>query len=178
VSLILLSSFDVANVVVNADTAFIQIQSQAISALVTQSDLGMTFTLTPADDTIAVSQGADEVYQIAAFDSSKQPVDLTGAKGFFTVKKQWRDATAVILKRTSNAGGDDSQFIVLPQIGATKGLARFFVAAADTESFSADEVDNANNYVYDIWLVLASGKHKTVRQIRRFEILQSVSTIL
>lgn len=173
-SIIIFSLLD-TKVQVNADTAFITFQAQAASALVTQSDFGMTFTLTPSDDTIAISQGADEIYQIAAFDSFNQPADLTGAMGFFTVKKLPHDTTAVIAKRTTNAGGNDSQFVLLPQVGATKGLARFYIASADTEPFTADVVDEANNYVYDIWFVLASGKHKVVRKLKRFEILASAT---
>jgi len=171
----LISESGAAPITVAADTAFIQLQTQSSGALATQSDLGMVFTLEPMDDTIVISQGADETYQITAVDLSAQPVDLTGAMGFFTVKKHWRDIAPLIMKRTLNAGGADGQFIILPQSGATKGKARFFISSIDTSLISADDVDEANNYVYDVWLILASGVHKVVRKIKRFEIFQSVT---
>lgn len=127
--------------------------------------------------TICVVQGEDETFEITVLNAASTAYDLTAVKIYFTVKKDWRDDTAVISKATVNAGGSDSQILVLPQSGATKGKAQIYLVPADTDGLTDDDVDNANHWVYDIWLVTVAGKHKAIRRANKFEILPRVTVL-
>lgn len=127
-------------------------------------------------DTIEITVGEDATFTITAFDAQKNRFDLTNAKIFFSVKKAWRDATPVIAKATLNAGGSDTQILVLTQTGTTKGQAQIFIVPSDTTVFTADEVDGSQ-WVYDVWLVTAAGKHKVVRKLRPFVLKPRVTEV-
>jgi len=83
------------------------------------------------------------------------PVNLTGAKIWFTVKSRSTDtdASALILKKNVAAGGDNSQIKIT--VGA-EGKAEIYIVPADTTAL------NPGTYLYDIQITLASGKTYTV----------------
>jgi len=61
------------------------------------------------------------------------PVDLTGAKVWFTVKNRVEDPAALISKRNVAAGGVDNQVLVVtPQVGIAVGQFRVLIDVADT----------------------------------------------
>lgn len=61
------------------------------------------------------------------------PVDLTGAKVWFTIKNRVEDAAALVSKRNAAAGGVDNQvLIVVPQAGIALGQFRVLIDVADT----------------------------------------------
>jgi len=123
-----------------------------------------------------IVQGEDATIEVVAKVGSVL-YDLTGVKAFFTVKKNWKDRTALIAKMTTNAGGSDSQILVLPQIGLTKGKLQIYVAAADTAVLTDDEIDSSRDYVYDIWLITVAGNHKVVRRMCGFQIAPRVTIL-
>lgn len=103
---------------------------------------------------------------------TKQPVDLTGAKVWFSVKNRLEDPDAVIRKRTQNAGGSDVEVLVsAPQSGATLGQAQIFLAPPDTAG-----LDPRASYVCDAWVEFPSGKRYQVVKNRGFVIDPSVTT--
>lgn len=89
------------------------------------------------------------------YESTGDPVDLTGSKLWFTVKTKTTDADteALIMKRNTLAGGGDTEFKILD---ATGGLAEVYLVPADTE-----EMD-PGIYTYDIQTILANGKTYTI----------------
>lgn len=63
------------------------------------------------------------------------PVDLTGAKVWFTTKNRVEDASALFSKKNVAAGGVDNQvLVVVPQTGITLGQFRVRLDPADTSS--------------------------------------------
>jgi len=77
---------------------------------------------------------------IAGVDSpgSGVPVDLTGAKVWFTIKNRVEDAGAIAAKRNVAAGGVDNQILVAtPQTGVSVGQFRVLLDPADTTPLEA-----------------------------------------
>lgn len=126
---------------------------------------------------LTVVQGEDETFEIAVTDANDLAYDLTGAKIYFTVRKTWKSATAIIEKKTLNAGGTDAQILMMtPQTGATKGKAQIYIIPADTTVLTNDEVDEGT-YVYDVWIVTAAGKRKVVRSTQTFVVEPRITTV-
>lgn len=68
------------------------------------------------------------------------PVDLTGAKVWFTVKNRIEDPGAVVSKRNVAAGGVDNQVLVVaPQTGVSLGQFRVRIDVADTSALDPVE---------------------------------------
>lgn len=64
------------------------------------------------------------------------PVDLTGAKVWFTIKNRVEDVGALVTKRNAAAGGVDNQVLVVaPQVGIVVGYFRVLLDVADTTPF-------------------------------------------
>lgn len=97
------------------------------------------------DRTLSVSVNTDD----------GTPVDLTGAKLWFTVKERSSDTDlqALISKKNLEAGGSDTQIKV---ISASTGKAEIYIVPADTLSV------NPGTYLYDIQVTLANTKTYTI----------------
>lgn len=122
--------------------------------------------------TITVVRGANKTLLMTVRDSNKQPVDLTGAKVWFTVKNRIEDVAACISKKNLLAGGVDGQILVLlPQTGAQKGQAKIFLVPADTAGMDPDE-----SYWCDAWVQLATGEKYQVVSNRPFKVESAVTT--
>lgn len=81
------------------------------------------------------------------------PVDLTGARVWFTVKNRLEDVAAAISKKNVIAGGVDNQvLVVFPQSGVTQGQVRVFVDVADTAL-----LDPAEPLLCDLFVQRAGG---------------------
>lgn len=64
------------------------------------------------------------------------PVDLTGAKVWFTIKNRVEDVGALVAKKNAAAGGVDNQVLVIvPQAGIVVGQFRVLLDVADTTPF-------------------------------------------
>jgi hypothetical protein len=104
--------------------------------------------------------------------STKAPVDITGAKVWFSVKNRVEDVALIIAKRNLAAGGVDGQILItLPQVGASLGQAMIFLDHADTAS-----LDPEASYVCDVWIQLTTSKMYQVVKNRKFRIDPSVTT--
>jgi len=81
--------------------------------------------------------------------------DLTGAKVWFTVKDKASDpdADALIEKKSSLAGGDDTQIKITNPTG---GAAEIYIVPDDTDTM------NPGIYSYDVQVTLANGKTYTI----------------
>jgi hypothetical protein len=90
-----------------------------------------------------------------AYDTAGTPVNLDGAKIWFTVKTKTsdEDTAAVIQKKNTAAGGSDTQIKI---INAAGGSVEIYLVPADT-----DDVD-PGIYVFDVQTTLSDGKTYTV----------------
>lgn len=121
---------------------------------------------------ITVVRGANKTLLMTVRDGNKQPVDLTGAKVWFTVKHRIEDVAACISKKNLLAGGVDGQILILlPQTGAQKGQAKIFLVPADTAG-----MDPAESYWCDAWVQLATGEKYQVVSNRPFKVEPAVTT--
>jgi hypothetical protein len=130
------------------------------------------------ENAISIVCGENRTLEIVVTDP-EQPIDedpradLTSASVYMMVRHRLGDSATVIVKRNQAAGGSDAEVLVLtPQAGAQLGKLRVFLVPADTAQLSAD-----TSYVYDVWVILATGKryavirHSTLRIEPRVSVL-------
>lgn len=104
--------------------------------------------------------------------TTKQPIDITGALAWFTVKNRVEDPGATISKKNTAAGGVDGQILISsPQSGATLGQLQVFLTPPDTAGLDPDD-----EYWCDAWVQLSSGKRYQVVSNRSFTIDPAVTT--
>lgn len=127
--------------------------------------------ISKSDSTIELYQGETkdldlEIVQcVEQPDGSEleQPVDLTGAKICFTVRKKLGDPTANISKDSDNA----LEIELLSPF--EDGKAIIHIVSADTEHMEP------SSYVFDVWVVLSSGKKVPVIEPSEFLIKEPVT---
>lgn len=95
----------------------------------------------------------------------EQPVDLTGSAVHFTVRTMAASPEVLISKDTTNA------LDVEIQTPATDGLVLIHLVPLDTKNLPAGE------YVFDIWLVLSSGKQVPVVEVSEFIVKEPVTKL-
>lgn len=128
---------------------------------------------TVAGAPITITRGESRTFLMTVRDIKKQPVDITGAKVWFSVKNRIEDVALIIGKRNLAAGGVDGQILItLPQLGASLGQAMIFIDHADTALLDPDE-----SYVCDVWVQLTTGKLYQVVKNRKFQINPAVTTL-
>ena len=92
-------------------------------------------------------------------------MDLTGSRVIMTVKKKITDVEC-ILRKDSDKGIAEVD-IVTPR----GGIAQIFILPSDTRSLDCRE------YIFDVWVVLSSGKQHPVVKTSVFEIVAGVTVI-
>lgn len=121
---------------------------------------------------LKITQGEHKTLRVTVKDANKQLQNLNGWQMFFTLKKRYDDVTPLILKRSTLAGGDDTQIVfVLPQSGTTKGLARIFLLPSDSTTLEVGD------YVCDCWAVDPGGIRTTIVAEKQFTIGPRVTII-
>jgi len=90
------------------------------------------------------------------------PVDLTGATVFFTVRKSVKEALSILEKDSTNA------LEIEVSSPATTGVATIYITSGDTVGL------DAGTYVFDIWVELSSGKRSPVIEISEFIVRDAV----
>lgn len=99
---------------------------------------------------LQVIRGTSKTLLLTVADSSTaKPVNLTGARVIFTVKRRLEDQNPVIQKTS-----DYSTQVLLTT--PTAGQAEIYLTPSDTQTLEVKD------YVFDIWVVLASGKRYAV----------------
>lgn len=121
--------------------------------------------LTP-DNTITIYRGATKSLGlfVSAADG-KTAVDLTGARIVFTVKKELSDPIP-LFQKTSEV----PQQVTI--VSAKKGLARIFILPQDTRKLEIRQ------YIYDIWVKLASGDEYPIVVPSVLDVQPAVTTML
>jgi hypothetical protein len=119
-------------------------------------------------NTLSLYRGTSKTLKLRVTSKSSTgtlvPVDLTGSKLYFTVKVKICDSLPLIQK-TSDIGGDID--IVEPR----SGIAHIYLSPVDTYQ------DTKRQYVYDVWVVLTSGKRYPVIPPTVLEVLPAVTDI-
>lgn len=117
------------------------------------------------ENQISVYQGESATITIKITDSLNKYVDLTGATVYFTVKINEKDP-AHIVQKISTSG---SQILVTKP---REGTAEIYISSTDTITL------NSGVYVYDLWVMLATGKKHPAIKPSVFELKESVTKFI
>lgn len=112
--------------------------------------------MTVATNHLALFIRNDRTFPVSVnYSTTGNPVDLTGAKIWFTVKTRPKDedADALVFKRNTAAGGGDTEIKVTNVAG---GQLDVYLVPADTENV------DMGTYDYGIRVTLANGKTYTI----------------
>lgn len=124
----------------------------------------MTNILLPKN-ALTVIRGSSMTLRLTVTDpTTNRPVDLTGARVVMTVKGRAEDATPILQKSSDSPA---QAVITAP----TYGIAEVYLVPADTEK------KTIRQYVFDVWVVLVSGKRYAVIPPSIFD-LQAGVTVL
>lgn len=98
---------------------------------------------------LTLIRGSSKTYALAVTDKDGDPVDLTGARVIFTVKASF--CSDVLIRKDSQVGASEIEIT-----NALGGLADIKISPADTQTMPTGE------YLYDVWVVLVSGRRYPV----------------
>jgi len=125
---------------------------------------GIGVGLVQPENAVAIIKGTSRTYEIQVQDDHCAPVNLTGCIMYFTVKERKEDNAPLFQKTSQNA-------LQIEFTDALGGIARVYVDPADT--FYA----YVKPYVFDVWLILTTGKRYVVIPPSVFDIHASVTVI-
>lgn len=114
---------------------------------------------------VQIIRGTSKTLQLTVVDSVSKPVDLTGARVVMTVKDRFED-TKNVFQKTSDAG---TQVLITDAKG---GIAQIFINPADTQDREIKQ------YVFDVWVILSSGKRYAVVPPSIFDLQPGVTVLL
>jgi hypothetical protein len=121
--------------------------------------------ITQPKNAVIVIRGESKTFKLCVVDESGVPVDLTGARLIMTVKEDITDELCVIRKDSSKGVGE----IDIDEPKA--GCAKIYLTPSDTHNKDCGE------YIFDVWVVLASGKQHPVIKTTTFQIVAGVTVI-
>lgn len=119
------------------------------------------------ENALSVVRGSSRTLTLMVTDPANNgaALNITGAMIYFTVKKRLTDALPLIQKT-----GILAQEIDL--IEPRAGHAEIYLVPADTQHL------DPGLYVFDVWVILANGKHVPVIEPSTFEVLPTVTVLL
>lgn len=109
-----------------------------------------TLGLTQPQNAVQIVRGSSKTFELTVLDVDGAAVNLTGARVLMSVKRAVTDARPVIQK--DSAVGIAQVAITVP----LAGRAEIYLEPSDTQTLDDRE------YVFDVWVVLASGKRYPV----------------
>jgi hypothetical protein len=124
-----------------------------------------TLGLTQPKNSVQVIRGTSKTFELTVTDEAGGVVNLTGSRIIMTVKRELTDSNAVIQK--------DSQ-VGVSQVELSEpkaGKAKIYFDPPDTQTLDVRE------YVFDVWVILASGKRYAVVPPSILEIVSGVTVI-
>lgn len=124
-----------------------------------------TTSIQGPENLIEIYRGASKTYELEVVDGEDAPVDLTGARIVFTVKCDLSDP-APLVQKDSQAGPTQID-ITHPK----EGIAEIKLLPSDTQTMDAGE------YIFDVWVVLASGTRGPVILPSPFKVLAGVTVL-
>lgn len=118
---------------------------------------------------LSVTQGEDRAIPFFVVDAAGA-VDLTGATVYFTVRKKAGDSNLPLIYKTSALPAEI--LITVPQATqANKDRATIFLLPADTNPLPPAD------YVFDVWVKLASGKKRQAIPTSKFTVANGVTIV-
>lgn len=117
------------------------------------------------DNAITIVRGSSKTLELAVTDLQDKVVNLTGASIYFTVRERLNAPNPLIYKSTGNVAE-------IEVIDATGGKAKIYISYMDTMNLEAPK-----QYVFDVWVVLSSGKRYPVVQPSVFEVVPGVTVL-
>lgn len=112
--------------------------------------MGFGAGLTEAVNSVTIIRGSSKTYALSVKDSSGNPVNLTGARIIFSMKEGFCNESAIIRKDSNNG---------ITEIEITDplaGMAEIKILPSDTTTLDVGE------YLFDVWVILTSGKQYPV----------------
>jgi len=125
---------------------------------------GTTSILGPENE-IEIYRGASKTFELEVVDGEEEEVDLTGARVILSVKCALADPSPLIQK-DSDAGATQVD-ITHPK----EGKAEIKFVPSDTRAMDAGE------YIFDVWVVLASGTRSPVILPSPFKVVAGVTVL-
>jgi len=125
---------------------------------------GTTSILGPGNQ-IEIFRGSSKTYELEVLDGESHAVDLTAARVVLTVKCDELDP-APLIQKDSRAGAAQID-ITHPK----EGTAEIKFAPSDTQTMDVGE------YVFDVWVVLASGTRGPVVPPSPFKVIAGVTVL-
>jgi hypothetical protein len=125
---------------------------------------GTTSILGPENE-IEIYRGASKTFELHVTDAEEEDVDLTGARVIMSVKCDLSDPSP-IFQKDSNAGASQID-ITTPK----EGKAEIKLVPSDTQTM------DVGTYVFDIWVVLASGTRSPVVAPSPFKVVAGVTVL-
>lgn len=124
-----------------------------------------TLGLTQPKNAVQVIRGTSKTFELTVTDESGGVVNLTGSRVIMTVKRELVDRNPVIQK--DSAVGPTQVELSEPKAGKAK----IYFDPPDTQTLDVRE------YLFDVWVVLASGKRYAVVPPSVLEIVAGVTVI-
>lgn len=125
---------------------------------------GTTSILGPENE-IEIFRGASRTYELEVLDGESHAVDLTGARVILSVKCNLADSTPLIQK--DSAVGASQVDIAHPK----EGIAEIKFVPSDTHTMDVGE------YIFDVWVELASGTRSPVVLPSPFKVVAGVTVL-
>jgi hypothetical protein len=116
------------------------------------------------ENALVLVRGTSKTLELIITDADGKAVDITGAKIVMSVKVAATDAAPLIQKSSDSITQAE---VTVPR----EGKARIYLVPADTQTLAV------KSYVFDVWLVLASGKRFAVVPPSAFEVQAGVTLL-
>jgi len=117
-----------------------------------------------AQNTITIFKGTSKTLLLKVKDSKLKDFDITGATIYFSVKAVETDTNTLISKNSSDIASIE---ITSPR----EGIAKIYLSPSDTKNLSVKQ------YVFDVFVILASGKRYVAVPPSPFDIKATVTVL-
>jgi hypothetical protein len=124
-----------------------------------------TTSIQGPENLIEIYRGASKTYELEVVDGEDHAVDLTGARVVFSVKCDLSDPSPLVQK--DSQVGPTQIDITLPK----EGIAEIKLLPSDTQTMDVGE------YLFDVWVVLASGTRGPVILPSPFKVMAGVTVL-
>jgi hypothetical protein len=116
------------------------------------------------ENAVSIVRGTSRTLSLKVKDADGNPVNLTGATVYFTVKQKAKDKYWLIQKIST-----DIAQVEIPN--PTDGIAKIYLVPEDTVSLAT------TRYMFDVWVILSSGERYVVVAPSVFEVKDSITVI-
>jgi hypothetical protein len=122
-------------------------------------------TILLPENAVSVTRGTSKTLVLTVKDKEGDPVNLTGATIYFSVKRDEEDVGNPLIQKIST----NSTEIEIPN--PTDGIAKIYLQPSDTQNFDVTQ------YKFDVWMVSAIGKRFVVVKTSIFNVEAAVTRI-